>query len=113
MQLLADTIRVPESWSWLLVLLTILSTGGKTWPQSYEDRESWDVGKIWAKIRENRAKIKIIGVMAGEKKLTGFLSSLSNALPPMIFCSLVMERWPPDTRRNKENQGGRRLSRLR
>ena len=51
MQLLADTIRVPESWSWLLVLLTILSTGAKRGRNlmKTENRGMSKLGQKWAK----------------------------------------------------------------
>ena len=51
MQLLADTIRVPESWSWLLVLLTILSTGGKPGRNlmKTENLGMSKLGQKWAK----------------------------------------------------------------
>ena len=55
MQLLADTIRVPESWSWLLVLLTILSTGGKPGRNlmKTEACDSQNLGKNGQKQAEN------------------------------------------------------------
>ena len=52
MQLLADTIRVPESWSWLLVLLTILSTGAK--PGRNHRSQRIVRCQKWAKMGKNR-----------------------------------------------------------